>query len=838
MPKHFNKNIMKRNFLKTLMLLCFASMSSAGASAQTGAVKLSFTRTGTSASGVTIRMTDATGTDIAGATATLDASHTFKTGGNVTENIICPDVNGNASPNIQLTFTISGLPDGFEFNEAKMDIHALNGSGTYQQNSDGKARKWNVNVAQGSSASSLKNFAALTDIDIAAGVGESNAVYKEWTATANHMVAASDPMVVRLTITKGSANEGCFFGLSSLTLSKDGTVAPDPEPEPEPKPEPIGSLAGKIFHIIWKANTTSYMTEEADGSLVVAEPDITRRQYWQFVGTDKEDVYYLRNTATGRYIASCNNTPSSASKISTTTTPVEYYVKQTTATAAEIKNCYWFSSTDCADYDDENAGPCALNKDGASSSVITWQAGHSRVGSYWKIVETENLYELRPFQVSEAQGKPTFEYVVSSHLSGKVLQMDADGTLSWQDKDNSAAQTWYFVGENNKNGYQMINSARHETLKDAQTDTDRWSVLSGETDAPTYFFRPTVKRTEEGTAFAVAGDSLLLFRLQRSAFARANQIYEMPCGAQTSHYLAQASISGSGALVPMLYPLPVKSVTAVSQPSASRPTSWYTLYTQDKATVVSGETFTLTLKLNSKPLEGMTAFVYFDWDRDGVFETAQELTLATSMEEEISVPATAKEGKLRMRFRLTDNALTDAEDEVTGQIVDFVLNVVSSKPETYVCTAVSCDENRGTVTLTEEGDAKYKAAAKTKGNATFVCWREGNRIVSVRANYAFTLDHNTHLTAYFSPNTDPTDVGIDRAETVSDNVLIDIAADRRTVHVNTAANVRKLQIFSPDGALLAETSGTTLDISAVNPGAYIVRVVTDVRDAAAKVLVK
>ncbi len=81
---------------------------------------------------------------------TLTTSHAFKgTGSNVTESILCPNVNGSSSPTIVLTFNVSGLPESMSYNNVGLDIHALNGSGSYQQNGDNKKRFFNMAISQG-----------------------------------------------------------------------------------------------------------------------------------------------------------------------------------------------------------------------------------------------------------------------------------------------------------------------------------------------------------------------------------------------------------------------------------------------------------------------------------------------------------------------------------------------------------------------------------------------------------------------------------------------------------------------------------------------------------------
>ncbi len=832
-----------KNTFRKFCLAGLMALTGVQPSLSADGVGLTFTRTGTDAADVVVNVVDSEGQSIAGATATVSSNQAFKATGNaVTPEILCPNVNANTSPNIVLTFEVSGLPAECKFNTVGLNIHALNGGGNYQENGDGVVRQWNVQVQQGKTAGALQSFANYSDIDIAAGVGTPGAVHKVWNATSETVVTAGNTLVVQLTITKGTANSGCFFGLSGITLTNDGNTDPAPEPEPEPEPDPSpnpGESNHQCYTIKWKNNTSSYIAEEADGSLVVKDYDVAQRIFWEFIPTGKDNCYYIRNTATGRYISSCNLTPSSASKIKTGTAPVEYYVGATAATSGEIKGCHWFSSTDCSGYDDEAAGPRALNKDGASSSIITWQAGTSRVGSYWTLTATEDLYEVRPFAASAALGAPQFKYaVVSAQHPTQALQMAEDGTLSWQPKQDAEAQAWYFVGEgNNAGGYLIANAKSHRTLSLPGEEATRWNVLTANTEDLAYYFRPHASAKHEGTALVVSGDSLVQFKALRSDFARRNQVYELPCGTLGNRFVARATIDGESVVRPMAYPLPKKSGTSVVASSATTPTSWYTLYTSDKASLARGTAFDLMVQLNSAPITGQAVYVYADWNRDGVFETMEQLPIKTKMTATLQVPEEAVAGKTRLRVRLTSNGLTDAEDEVVGQILDFVVEVVENVPETFEVKVETNDPTRGTATVSSEAGTTT-VAAKALGNAAFVCWKEGNKLVSVKSEYAFQPTHSATLTAYFSPNTDETEVGIPGAPVAENNLLVEVVAGHKQIAVNTSAKVLRLLVFTAEGSLVAQSHTNVVDVAHLPVGAYIVKVVTDVADTAAKVMVK
>lgn len=503
-------------------------------------------------------------------------------------------------------------------------------------------------------------------------------------------------------------------------------------------PEDEATKAG-IYTIEWKTGTGSYITEEADGSMVISNYDETKRMFWEFVATDKPNCFYLRNTATGRYMQSCNLEPSSASRVKTGKEPVEYYVAKNTTAGAATYGQYWFSSTDCANYDNTASSPRALNKDGASNFIITWMAGNTNEGSFWTLHETEDLYDLRPFMVGEA-----YRYLLQNDEL-KALQLADDNTLSWEKRTEDASQSWYFQGESNRaGGYQIINAKTGKALNDG---TAYVVVQDLTAESAVYQFRPFATKDDATTVLTIDGKSALTFRAVRSAFSRSAQIYQMPCGALAGLYISELSLTGEAAYKPLVFPI----TTAAGKESAT-PAEWFTLYVRDKAEVQPGKSLTLDITMNQTPAAGYEAFAYFDWNRDGVFEAVTTLDVARTMSATIPVPADAKEGKTRMRIRITDNGLTDAEDEAVGQIFDAILTVIPANKGLSFSVTTS-DLTRGTVSYELNGD-EITIKADPLGNASFIAWREGNRLFTTTATHTFTLDRSIHLTAYFTPNTD------------------------------------------------------------------------------------
>lgn len=503
-------------------------------------------------------------------------------------------------------------------------------------------------------------------------------------------------------------------------------------------PKDEATKAG-IYTIEWKTGTGSYITEEADGSMVISNYDETKRMFWEFVPTEKENCFYLRNTATGRYMQSCNLEPSSASRVKTGKEPVEYYVAKNTTVGAATYGQYWFSSTDCANYDKTASSPRALNKDGASNFIITWTAANGNVGSFWTLHETEDLYDLRPFMVGDS-----YRYLLQNDEL-KALQLADDNTLSWEKRTEDASQAWYFKGESNRaGGYQIINAKTGKALNDG---TAYVVVQDLTAESAVYQFRPFATKDDASTVLTIDGKSALTFRAVRSAFSRNAQIYQMPCGALAGLYISELSLTGEAAYKPLVFPI----TTAAGKESAT-PAEWFTLYVRDKAEVQPGKSLTLDITMNQTPAAGYEAFAYFDWNRDGVFETMTTLDMARTMSATIPVPADAKEGKTRMRIRITDNGLTDAEDEAVGQIFDAILTVIPANKGLSFSVTTS-DLTRGTVSYELNGD-EITIKAEPLGNSKFIAWREGNRLFTTTATHTFMLDRSIHLTAYFTPNTD------------------------------------------------------------------------------------
>lgn len=575
--------------------------------------------------------------------------------------------------------------------------------------------------------------------------------------------------------------------------------------------EEVTDKESKVYLISWKNTGANYITEEPDGRMTVQGKDVTKQQFWMFIPTENENCFYIRNTATGNYMGSCNLTPSSDSKVQTSIQPVEYYMAKTAATSGENANCWYFSSTDCDNYSNESSNPRALNKDGASNYVITWKAGTNNIGSYWTLIETEDLYELSPFALSSAIGNIGASYNMETP-DGKNLTI-SEGNLAIADPDSfDENQEWYFVGINDGTGCQIASASEpatviginEENIIAAENLTTKWKVKKGEVNGYYYFI-------SNNTTVKVENDSLFRFTRVRSAYSRTLKVYNNPCGAVGNNYIKKAEVHGEGALDNIIYE------------SNSKPGKWHIMYALDKGEVVKGNSFDIDVTLAENVANGLTAIAHFDWNSDGIFETAEQLTLnGTTGNAEITVPEWATATQTRMRIRINSNGLDLAEDDVYGFIYDFHIKVVEAKENRTVSVSVNADD-RGNVTLSDVAEnyqygATLTAKATPNGYAQFVCWREEGVVVSTDPEYTFTVDHNVKLVAYFTPNAQGT---TDVKNVVADEEIV-FTLQNNTITAVANCDVTGMTLYTIDAAVVAKSNGNTIDTTGIGGGVYIV----------------
>lgn len=614
-------------------------------------ISLRFSRSATAASSVKVSVCDAAGKPIDGATASLTSSHAFKATGNaVTAAMLCPNVNGNTSPTITLTFKIDGLPDALPTpHYALLDIHALNASGSYQSNNDGKARQFNVEINGGAKVASSEIKGQLTNVDIAAGIGDETGVHQEWSLPLSATCQLGNSLYLRLTVTAGKSNMGCFFGLTSVSLV-------------EKMPEP----------------------------------------------------------------------------------------------------------------------------------------------------------EFRPFEASDETGSPKMIYSLLTP-KGQALAMNAEGTLALEPRTDAPSQTWYFVGKNAlAGGYLLVNAQGNRSYVVSGNEAARW-VAKQAAEQPAFFSLRQMVGDVAGEALNVSGDTLFVVRPARNVYSHHAQIYDMPCGTLSGTYLTHLELRDTQDAQPLIYPANALANGAVVGKKAGKPANWYTIYTKAAAHTSPGSTLTLSGLLNQRLDDGESLTAYFDWNRDGIFETSVALNATDRFEESIPVPEDALLGESRMRLRLTANGLLDAEDEVAGQTADFIVKVVEAQNAASV-VALSCDTLRGTVSMQPE-ESGYRLTATALGNAKFLGWYCGDNAVSGEADFLLSPAVGGVYTALFSPNTQETPTGIHVVPAMQE---IAVSFSVKGSVVTAEGPVKRLSLYTVNGRRLAEKRGASINCKRLPKGNYLV----------------
>lgn len=164
--------------------------------------------------------------------------------------------------------------------------------------------------------------------------------------------------------------------------------------------------------------------------------------------------------------------------------------------------------------------------------------------------------------------------------------------------------------------------------------------------------------------------------IERSEYSKRLGVYILPCGEQGDAYLKSLTISGEKTAV--LHPM--------NYTSAAKPSGYYAMVRKDSIGVVPGTTFVLNYEAANLGKD-YTVTAYFDWNHDGIFETAHSFMNEANGQAEISVPADAALGKGRMRVRINDNGMDEADEDVHGQTYDFQLFTLKSNIATGVSQA-------------------------------------------------------------------------------------------------------------------------------------------------------
>ena len=201
---------MKKKFTLILasMFLCMG----------TAWAQLNFTFTrGTTLDNSSVKVTDIDGNEVSGVTANIAAtapSNAWNTGGAMANatHVLCANTNTSAlsGSNITYTLTIEGLSANQAFDLVTYTHVAVNSGGNYQPANDTDIRHCNFSLSANST-----EVESITDENIWIPAGKSSKdITFEKTVAANE----SGALTLTLTISKGTTNNGCFYGLTGITL--------------------------------------------------------------------------------------------------------------------------------------------------------------------------------------------------------------------------------------------------------------------------------------------------------------------------------------------------------------------------------------------------------------------------------------------------------------------------------------------------------------------------------------------------------------------------------------------------------------------------------------------
>lgn len=709
--------------------------------------------------------------------------------------------------------------------------------------------------AQGSSA------IGLTQVQTEAGVFEvSNPTFNEETDM-NWLDGVKDHSLLTRFTSKGTNMFINTQGATATAIYAAGTGgwsimyvydvtdvdfdALEPEPEGPLKPVVDGVFSEDKYYAINRMNMDgAFMMENNAGELYTTTFNNTARVFWKLIPTGKANCYYVQNATTGRYVQSTKQNLSA--QIPMGSNPVEIQIGKDGTSGATTNGAsfYYFCSTDQTNIP---GGALGLNLNGskAGANVVAWSAASGNQNSYWTVSETEYTYEPQILPLVEnLEDVATATKYALAVTDGQWLTAE-NGSVSLAEKGTDNKFAWFFVGTSNKKeGIYLVNMAdptKVLTLNDDGTygfaepeQGTRWFVAEKETDngSMALTFVPYDQKDNADAAYlTVGGISDFILANYRSGYSLATQIYFLPCGVLDEGYIATLDLTGEQVQKELNY-------------QAAKPNDYYTLYTVEKATVTRGEPFNLAAKLEGMG-EGTVAYVYFDWNRDGLFETVLSYD-TDEIADEIEVPEDAVVGKSRMRVRITNNALADAEDDAVGSIYDFIVYVAEPQAKRLITVKPNgADRGTAAILVGEEQLGSYEAnygetvtAMATPANdLEFVCWKDNRTVVSADAEYSFTVTEHADLVACFTPNSSfETDVQI--AELDQKNLVYDLVQGTDEIQVVTDAKVKMVYVFAPNGTLVGKSKTKKVSVAGLSEGTYIVKVVTAIGDGSKKIVLK
>ncbi|MBQ8438284.1 MAG: T9SS type A sorting domain-containing protein [Alistipes sp.] len=179
---------------------------------------------------------------------------------------------------------------------------------------------------------------------------------------------------------------------------------------------------------------------------------------------------------------------------------------------------------------------------------------------------------------------------------------------------------------------------------------------------------------------------------------------------------------------------------------------------------------------------------------------------------------------------MNENGLNYAEDDVEGVVYDFIITAAPAMDKRTVTIGANA-QGRGTITLSQIADEYEKgttitATATANSSNSFICWKEGNIIVSTDAEYTFTVDHNIALTAYFTPDTTDGDDIITGIGSTTATADIEIIAGEGYIQAVSSSPIASIAIYNSNAAQTGKSNGDKISTAGLAKGIYIVKVRT------------
>lgn len=171
--------------------------------------------------------------------------------------------------------------------------------------------------------------------------------------------------------------------------------------------------------------------------------------------------------------------------------------------------------------------------------------------------------------------------------------------------------------------------------------------------------------------------------IEHSDYCKKLGVYVLPCGEKGKAWLTALNVKDQTN----------ESAHEMNYTASSQPSAYYYMVRSDSAFATKGGTLKLSYETKGMTTD-YTVTAYFDWDRDGIFESKHEFMNNVSGATEISVPKDAVTGRSRMRIRITENGMDGAEEDVMGMVYDNFMFVSEKQVNTAIAQVEDSHSNQ------------------------------------------------------------------------------------------------------------------------------------------------